>query len=71
MDLAAAAGFQAIRLTSIWAPGRRAPSAGELVALKGAAAAAAVDGIRILVTVMPYGSKTVPRTSQARADFAA
>jgi hypothetical protein len=71
MDLAAAAGFQAIRLTSIWAPGRRAPSAGELVALKGAAAAAAVDGIRILVTVMPYGSKTVPRTSKARADFAA
>jgi hypothetical protein len=71
MDLARAAGFTAIRLTSIWTPGSRAPSKGELFALQGAAEAASIDGIRILITVMPYGSSTVPLTSKARAEFAA
>ena len=71
MDLAQAAGFTAIRLTSIWTPGSRAPSKGELFALQSASQAAALDGIRILITVMPYGSSTVPLTAKARADFAA
>jgi hypothetical protein len=70
MDLAAAAGFDAIRLTSIWSPGETAPSELELLALRSAAQAAEIDGIRILITVMPYGSKTVPLTAKARADFA-
>jgi hypothetical protein len=47
MDLAAAAGFTAIRMTSIWAPGQTAPSGGELFALRGAAQAADLDGIRV------------------------
>jgi hypothetical protein len=71
MDLAAAAGFDAIRLTSVWSPGTRAPSELELLALRSAAQAADIDGIRILITVMPYGSSTVPLTDKARDDFAA
>jgi hypothetical protein len=71
MELAKAAGFGAVRLTSIWAPGLRAPSDGELFALQGAAQAADLTGIRILITVMPFGSSTVPLNAKARADFAA
>jgi hypothetical protein len=70
MDLAAAAGFDAIRLTSIWSPGRTKPSSLELYALQGATQAAAIDGIRILITVMPHGSSTVPLTAKRRAQFA-
>ena len=70
MDLAAAAGFDAIRLTSVWSPGQKEPSELELLALRSAAEAAAIDDIRILITVMPYGSSTTPLTAKARADFA-
>ena len=71
MELARSAGFTAIRLTSVWSPGRRQPAPGELFALQGAAQAAQLTGVRILITVMPYGSQTVPLTARARADFAA
>ena len=70
MDLAAAAGFDAIRLTSVWSAGQKEPSELELLALRSAAEAAAIDDIRILITVMPYGSSTTPLTARARADFA-
>jgi hypothetical protein len=70
MDLAAAAGFDAVRLTSVWSPGQQEPSELELLALRSAAEAAAIDDIRILITVMPYGSSTTPLTTRARADFA-
>src|SRR6266571_8604329 len=63
MDLAAAAGFDAIRVTAIWAPGESAVPPDQLQALQSVSAAAAFDGITIWTTVMPYGSKTTPLTA--------
>jgi len=70
MDLAAAAGFDSVRVTAIWAPGESAVPPDQLQALQSVSAAAAFDGITIWTTVMPYGSKTTPLTAPARKQFA-
>ena len=70
MDLAKAAGFNAIRVTAIWAPGESAVPADQLQALQSVSAAATFDGITIWATVMPYGSRTTPLTPVARRQFA-
>jgi hypothetical protein len=70
MDLAKAAGFNAIRVTAIWAPGENAVPPDQLRALQSISAAAAFDGITIWTTVMPYGSRTTPLTARARRQFA-
>jgi hypothetical protein len=70
MDLAKAAGFDAIRMTTIWAPGQTVVPDDELAALQAASAAAAFDGITITLTVMPFGSRTTPLTAASRREFA-
>jgi Cellulase (glycosyl hydrolase family 5) len=70
MDLAQLAGFNAIRLTTIWAPGQTQPSAGELQRLQNAAEAADLDGITIILAVYQWGGATTPRTPLARTQFA-
>jgi hypothetical protein len=70
MDLAKLAGLDAIRVTAVWAPGESAPDADTLAALQTAATAAQADDIRLIVSVMSYGSATTPLTATARADFA-
>jgi hypothetical protein len=70
VDLAAAAGFQALRVTAIWAPGQTAVPADQLAALQSIAAAGVFDGITIYTTVMPFGSRTTPLTDTARRQFA-
>src|SRR5215208_6730452 len=70
MDLAALAGFDAGRMTSVWSPGRREVSGEELTVLQNAAAAAQLDGIRLILTVYHRNQRTTPLTAQARADFA-
>jgi len=70
MALAQRAGFGAIVLSSLWHPPRTAPSQLELTALRGAATAAAADGIRPIVAVYQL-SRDTPLTAQARAQFAA
>jgi hypothetical protein len=70
MDLAKAAGFDAVRVTAIWAPGESAVDPGQLAALQAAASAAAFDDIQLTVTVMPFGSSTTPLTATARKQFA-
>jgi hypothetical protein len=71
MTLARLAGFDTIRMTSIWWPGATTIGGGELEALRCAADAAALNGIKLIVSVYPYGAKTVPLTAAARAQFAA
>ena len=71
VDLAKAAGFQALRVTAIWSPGDTAVPDDQLAALQAIAAAGVFDGITIYATVMPFGSKTTPLTPTARAQFAA
>jgi hypothetical protein len=70
MSLARNAGFGAIRVTAIWSPGQVEIGGGDLVGLANAAAAAELNGIRIFVSVYPYGSRTTPLTPTARSQFA-
>ena len=71
MDLAQLAGFNAIRETTIWAPGQTEPTADELNLLKNSADAADLDGITLILSVYQWGGTTTPRTPAARAEFAA
>lgn len=70
MTLARLAGYNAIRLTAIWEPGRSAPTEGELLVLRNAVNGAALNGISIVLSVYHYGSKTTPLTPEMRRDFA-
>ncbi len=71
MSLAALAGFDTIRVTSIWHPGEREIDPGEQATLQAVADSAALHGIRLIVSVYPFGSRTVPQYATTRAQFAA
>jgi hypothetical protein len=71
MALADAAGFGTIRITSIWRPGDTTVSGDELATLQTVADAATANGIRLVVSVYPYGSATTPRYATTRKQFAA
>jgi hypothetical protein len=70
MQLAKAAGFDTIRITAIWRPGESAVPADELAALQSIGAAGQFLGIRIVATIMNFGSSTTPLTAAARTEFA-
>ena len=70
MQLAKAAGFDTIRITAIWSPGQSAVPRDQLEALKSEAAAGDFFGIRLVATIMPFGSRTTPLTATARTQFA-
>ena len=65
------AGFRAVRVTSIWTPGRSAPTAEEMATLSSVSAAGQMEGVRVLVTVMHAGSRTTPLTDEQQSQFAA
>jgi len=71
MSLAALAGFDTIRVTSIWHPGQRAIDDNERATLQAVADSAVLHGIRLIVSVYPFGSRTVPQYATTRAQFAA
>src|SRR5919199_3495672 len=70
MDLAKAAGFDAIRVTAIWSPGQTRVPADQLAALQAISSAGLFDHITVYATVMPFGSRTTPLTDTARRQFA-
>jgi len=70
MQLAKAAGFDTIRITANWSPGQSAEPADQLHALQSIAAAGIFLDIRIVATVMPFGSRATPLTAAARNQFA-
>jgi hypothetical protein len=70
MALARLAGFDTIRMTSQWIPGESEVSGDELTGLQNAAAAASLNGIRLIVSVYPSGSAVTPLTAAARDEFA-
>ena len=70
MELLRLAGFQAVRVTSIWAPGLRAPTAAEQSRLANVAGAAKLSGMRVFVAVMNAGSQTTPLTDDQQTQFA-
>jgi Cellulase (glycosyl hydrolase family 5) len=71
MDLLRLAGFNAVRVTQIWAPGQTKPTDDDLKVLGNVVEAAQLDGITVMVTVTNSGNRTTPLTLEARAEFAA
>src|SRR5437016_10426575 len=71
MDLLVQAGFNAVRVTQIWAPGETKPGAADQRILRNVVQAARLDGVQVLLTVMNFGNRTTPLTEQAREEFAA
>jgi hypothetical protein len=70
MQLAKAAGFDTIRITVSWSPGQSAVPRDQLQAVQSIAAAGLFLDIRIIATVMPFGSRATPLTATAQTQFA-
>ena len=70
LDLLSLAGLKAVRITSVWSPGERAPKPGEQNAIDIVADAAALTGTRVIVSVFQRDAATTPLTDGARDEFA-
>ncbi|MBA2474540.1 MAG: hypothetical protein H0V40_01085 [Actinobacteria bacterium] len=70
LSLLRLAGLDSVRVTVIWTPGETEPSAKEATELSNLAAAARLTGIRIVVSIYNFGSRTTPLTDESRAEFA-
>jgi hypothetical protein len=70
MDLLVRAGFNAVRVTQVWAPGETKPSGADLRILRNVVEAGRLDGVQVLLTVMNFGNRTTPLTDQAQDEFA-
>jgi hypothetical protein len=70
MDLLALAGFRGVRITQIWTPGSATLSPTDKKVLDNVVAAAYLDDVTVLASVMNKGSATTPLTPQDQADFA-
>ena len=70
MDLLRLAGFQAVRITTVWAPGLTAPTAAEQTRLANVAAAARLSGMRVYVAVMNETFRTTPLSDAQQGQFA-
>ena len=71
IDLLRLAGFNAVRVMQIWAPGKTKPDPEDLRILTNVVEAAKLDGVTILLTVTNFGNRTTPLTLEARGEFAA
>lgn len=70
IDLLVRTGFNAVRVTQIWAPGETKPSAADVRILRNVVEAARQDRMQVLVTVMNFGNRTTPLTDEAQGEFA-
>jgi hypothetical protein len=71
LDLLSLAGLKAVRITSTWSPGLRAPVPSERNAIDVVADAAALTGTRVIVSVFNRDAATTPLTDGAHDEFAA
>ncbi len=62
LDLMSLAGLKAVRITSTWSPGLRAPLPGEQNAIDIVADAASLTGMRVIVQVFHKDFTTTPLT---------
>lgn len=69
--LARLTGLTALRVETRWQPGTLAPAPAEAAALRNAATAAALAGLRVLVAVVPDGPAATPATPELQAQLAA
>jgi hypothetical protein len=70
MSILRLAGFDTVRITSVWWPGETQPDEKEVVELRNAVAAARLHGVRVVVAVYNFGNRTTPLTPEARLEFA-
>ena len=70
LDLLSLAGLRAVRITSTWSPGLRAPLPAEQNAIDVVADAASLTGMRVIVSVFHRDFATTPLTDGARNEFA-
>ncbi len=71
LTLARLAGLDSIRITAQWTLGDRALGPNTAIDIGNAVAAANLSGVRVIVSLYPYGSSQTPLTDADRADFAA
>jgi hypothetical protein len=70
MDKARLAGFDTIRLTQTWTRGQTALGPNDQITLGNAIESAQFTGIRIVLSLYPFGSSVTPLTDDDRASFA-
>ncbi len=70
MDLMRLAGFDTVRVTSIWDPSQTQPTSNEVTVLSNVAQAAELDGMQAFVSVYNFGSKTTPLSEEDQRNFA-
>jgi hypothetical protein len=70
LQLAKLAGLDSVRVTAQWTRGQTALPEAAQAGLEEAVAAAKLAGIRIVVSIYPYGSSQTPIAEADRADFA-
>ena len=71
MDNAKLAGFDTIRITQTWTKDQKALGASDQIVLDNAINAAQFTGLRVVLSLYPFGSSVTPLTSDQQADFAA
>src|SRR5437763_8143704 len=64
-------GFDTVRFTQTWVKGQTALGPNDRILLGNATIAAQLSGIRVVLSLYPYGSSVTPLTDQDRSDFAA
>jgi hypothetical protein len=71
MDKAKLAGLDTIRLTQTWTKGQTKLGPNDTIELGNAMKAAQFTGLRVVLSLYPFGSSVTPLTDDERADFAA
>jgi hypothetical protein len=71
MDKVKLAGLDTIRLTQTWTKGQSKLGPNDQITLGNAVKAAQFTGIRVVLSLFPFGSSVTPLTDGDRADFAA
>jgi hypothetical protein len=70
MSVLQLAGFDSVRVTSVWWPGESRPDDEEVTQLRNAISAARLLGIRVFISIFHHGNRTTPLTEEARMEFA-
>jgi hypothetical protein len=70
MDKAKLAGFDSIRVTQTWTKDQAKLGAADAILLDNAINAAQFTGLRVVLSLYPFGSSVTPLTDDQRADFA-
>ncbi|MGZ4333602.1 MAG: hypothetical protein ACXVRJ_04950 [Gaiellaceae bacterium] len=69
MDLAALAGLGTVRMSVLWDPGEQRLGGDDAIVLRNAAAAAQLDGVRLIVSIYPATPRSTPLSARARGEF--